>query len=61
MSEAARLRAQKAYSTDPDYLERMALDAEASNSCNPRFCLDRQTAASARSRAVSKNLIIEEG
>jgi hypothetical protein len=29
MSEAARLRAQKAYSTDPDYLERMALAEEA--------------------------------
>ena len=26
---AARLRAQKAYSTDPDYLERMALAEEA--------------------------------
>lgn len=24
MTDAARLRAQKAYSTDPDYLERMA-------------------------------------
>jgi hypothetical protein len=30
MGEAARLRAQKAYSTDPDYLERMALAEEAS-------------------------------
>jgi hypothetical protein len=29
MSEAARLRAQKAYSTDPEYLERMALAEEA--------------------------------
>jgi hypothetical protein len=29
MSEAARLRAQKAYSTDPEYLERMALAVEA--------------------------------
>jgi hypothetical protein len=29
MSEAARLRVQKAYSTDPDYLERMALEEEA--------------------------------
>ena len=29
MSEAARLRAQKAFSTDPDYLERMALAEEA--------------------------------
>jgi hypothetical protein len=29
MSEAARLRAQKAYSTDPEYLERMALTEEA--------------------------------
>jgi hypothetical protein len=29
MSEAARLRAQKAHSTDPDYLERMALAEEA--------------------------------
>lgn len=28
MSEAARLRAQKAYSTDPEYLERMAVAAE---------------------------------
>jgi hypothetical protein len=28
MSEAARLRAQMAYSTDPNYLERMALDEE---------------------------------
>jgi hypothetical protein len=29
MNEAARLRAQKAFSTDPDYLERMALAEEA--------------------------------
>ena len=29
MSDAVRLRAQKAYSTDPDYLERMALAEEA--------------------------------
>jgi hypothetical protein len=29
MNEAARLRAQKAYSTDPDYLELMALAEEA--------------------------------
>jgi hypothetical protein len=29
MSDAARLRAQKAYSTDPKYLERMALAEEA--------------------------------
>ena len=29
MTEAARLRAQKAYSTDPEYLERMALHEEA--------------------------------
>lgn len=29
MSEATRLRAQKAYSTDPEYLERMALAEEA--------------------------------
>jgi hypothetical protein len=29
MNEAARLRAQKAYSTDPEYLERMALAVEA--------------------------------
>ena len=30
MNEAARrLRAQKAYSTDPEYLERMAREAEA--------------------------------
>jgi hypothetical protein len=28
MNEAARLRAQKAYSTDPAYLERMALTEE---------------------------------
>ena len=28
MNEAARLRAQKAYSTDPEYLERMALAEE---------------------------------
>lgn len=28
MSESARLRAQKAHSTDPDYLERMALAEE---------------------------------
>jgi len=32
MSEAARLRAQKAYSTDPEYLERMAREEEASAS-----------------------------
>jgi hypothetical protein len=29
MNDAARLRAQKAYSTDPEYLERMALAEEA--------------------------------
>ena len=29
MSDAARLRAQKAYSTDPTYLERMAMAEEA--------------------------------
>ena len=29
MTDAVRLRAQKAYSTDPDYLERMALAEEA--------------------------------
>jgi hypothetical protein len=28
MSEATRLRAQKTFSTDPDYLERMALAEE---------------------------------
>ncbi len=35
MSEAARLRAQKAYSTDPDYLERMALAEEARETIRP--------------------------
>jgi hypothetical protein len=42
MSEATRLRAQKAFSTDPDYLERMALAEEArdarvfrSDDCRP--------------------------
>jgi hypothetical protein len=35
MSEAARLRAQKAYSTDPAYLERMAL-AEEERERSPR-------------------------
>ena len=29
MTEAVRLRAQKAYSTDPEYLERMAVHEEA--------------------------------
>jgi hypothetical protein len=29
MDEAARLRAQKEYSTDPEYLESMALEEEA--------------------------------
>jgi hypothetical protein len=33
MEEAARLRAQKAFSTDPDYLERMALAEEARAGC----------------------------
>jgi hypothetical protein len=36
MSEASRLRAQKAYSTDPEYLERMALKAEAREALMPR-------------------------
>jgi hypothetical protein len=35
MSEAARLRGQKAYSTDPDYLERRALAEEAREKTRP--------------------------
>jgi|tagenome__1003787_1003787.scaffolds.fasta_scaffold10293710_1 hypothetical protein len=35
MSEATRLRAQKAYSTDPEYLERMAVAEEARDVCPP--------------------------
>ena len=42
MSEAARLRAQKAFSTDPDYLERLALHEEARASSTP--CTDEGTA-----------------
>ena len=45
MSKAAvRLRAQKAYSTDPEYLERMAAEEEAREHHTPRSRGDEPTA-----------------
>jgi hypothetical protein len=44
MSEAARLRAQMVYSTDPDYLERMALAEEAREKRRPAGRETTQTA-----------------
>jgi hypothetical protein len=47
MREAARLRAQKAYSTDPDYLERMARASEAGEAHAARHGMQTSFAASA--------------
>ena len=49
MGEATRLRAQKTYSTDPDYLERMALAAEARELPGPG---SGQPGAAANTKAV---------
>ena len=60
MSDAVRLRAQKAYSTDPEYLERMALEAEARDVRNPRLGVDRQAATPASSKPYYKHLVVEK-
>ena len=46
MSEAARLRAQKAYSAELEYLERMAVREEARDGLTSRSKRDPQSVAS---------------
>jgi hypothetical protein len=45
MTDAARLRAQKAHSTDPEYLERMALAEEERDTRMPSEQIEKAPAA----------------